>query len=342
MKITKILVALSFLFAVSTANAGELTVTGSMETTYATHGNATTGNPLGMDRELKFAGSTELDSGITVSVMQDTSDALALGNSQIAFSNIMGMATIYVGSDSDPMDSIDDITPTAYEEANGSGSGTYTSNDIGDLAGETGIGIKFDLPFIGNVNAKHYPKVDGGENADNSVSANTNAAVGAGSSIAIKNNLGDIASALDGATLTLGYEELENSTLASTEDQEGATAALNYATGPISVGIQKKYHMEGKDLAVSTAASPENSYRDTVIGIAYAVNDSLSVSLNQYESKRSSAINDGANLDQTSKALNIGYTMGGMTIGFQEARTDNSNYTTGEDDTRTLGVSVAF
>jgi hypothetical protein len=34
MKITKILVALSFLFAAVTANAGTLTVTGSMEATY--------------------------------------------------------------------------------------------------------------------------------------------------------------------------------------------------------------------------------------------------------------------------------------------------------------------
>ena len=34
MKITKILVALSFLFAVSTAHAGEMTVTGSMTATY--------------------------------------------------------------------------------------------------------------------------------------------------------------------------------------------------------------------------------------------------------------------------------------------------------------------
>ena len=34
MKITKILVALSFLFAVSTAQAGEMTVTGSMQATY--------------------------------------------------------------------------------------------------------------------------------------------------------------------------------------------------------------------------------------------------------------------------------------------------------------------
>ena len=43
------------MFAVSTAHAGELTVTGNMEATYATEAE-TTGNPIGMDRELKFAG----------------------------------------------------------------------------------------------------------------------------------------------------------------------------------------------------------------------------------------------------------------------------------------------
>ena len=78
MKITKILVALSFLFAVS-ANAGELTVTGSMETTYNSQSGSSTGNPLGTDRELKFSGSTELDNGITVSVYQDTTDNLGYG-----------------------------------------------------------------------------------------------------------------------------------------------------------------------------------------------------------------------------------------------------------------------
>ena len=58
MKITKILVALAFLFSVSTANAGELTVSGSMEATYQSETERTTGNPIGMDRELKFSGST--------------------------------------------------------------------------------------------------------------------------------------------------------------------------------------------------------------------------------------------------------------------------------------------
>ena len=138
MKITKILVALSFLFAVTSANAGTMTVTGGMQATYHSESDNTTGNPLGMDTELTFSGATELDNGITVTVMQDYagdgSSAMTFGNSQIAFGNIMGMAIIYIGSDSDPMDASDDITPSAYEEANGSGSGSH--DDIGTNASE--------------------------------------------------------------------------------------------------------------------------------------------------------------------------------------------------------------
>ena len=71
------------MFGVSTANAGEITVTGSMETTYHTGAELLQVTRLGMDRELKFAGSTELDNGITVSMFQDTSDSLAFGNTHI-------------------------------------------------------------------------------------------------------------------------------------------------------------------------------------------------------------------------------------------------------------------
>ena len=147
MKITKILVALSFLFAVSTAQAGEMTVTGSMQATYQSEIDRTTGNPLGMDREIKFAGSSELDNGMNMSVMQDFGDDGAFGNGKITFGNVGGLVDIYVGTDGSEVDAIDDITPTAFEEANGSGSGTY--QDVGGLADEMGIGFKASLPILG-------------------------------------------------------------------------------------------------------------------------------------------------------------------------------------------------
>ena len=338
MKITKILVALSFLFSVATANAGELTVTGSMEATYNSQGGSTTGNPLGTDRELKFSGSTELDNGITVSVMQDTSDNLGYGDNKITFGNVMGMMDIYVGADGSPVDAIDDITPSAYEEANGSGSGTL--NDIGGLAGEMGIGFKVSVPILGAVDYKHVPKVDGSENADNANSGGGTQASGSGDSISIKTNLGDLplaGGALDGLTLTTGYERDEVSTTLNTADATDLTAALNYSMGNISLGIQRKYHNEGQ----TTAAVDEIFYKDLAIGVVYAVNDNLSISYNRYDSARHD--NTKVNVDQSTSAFNIGYTMGGMTIGFQEASTDDAGWVKdAEDDSRTLGVSVAF
>ena len=341
MKITKILVALSFLFAISTANAGELTVTGNMEATYHSQGDKTTGNPLGMDRELKFSGSTELDNGITVSVMQDTSDNLGYGNSQIMFGGVAGMFDIYVGSDSDPVDAIDDVTPSAYEEANGSGSGTYTSNDIGDKAGQFGIGAKVSLPILGALNYKYYHNADSAKPSDNASSGDQNGTTGSAYSATLTTNAGDlpvIGSFLDGATLRLGVSETDHSQTANVDDAYDVTAALNYTTGAFSLGVQKKLHNEGEG---ATAATTDATwYKDTAIGIAYAVNDNLSISYNIYDSYKHD--NTGA-VEQESTAINVGYSVGGMTIGFQEAETDGDNYTANStDDTRTLGVSVAF
>ena len=337
MKITKILVALLFSFAVSTAYAGELTVTGNMEATFQSETDDVTGNPLGMDRELKFAGSTELDNGITVSVMQDTSDNLGYGNSQISFGNIMGLATVYVGSDSDPVDAIDDITPSAYEEANGSGSGTY--NDIGAAAGQMGIGAKFDLPVLGAVNYKYYPKYDSTKNADNAASLGANHAIGSAQSLTVKTDMGGlpvVGGYLDGLTLTTGYSETEHSTIAATDDAFDLTAALNYSIGQFKLGLQQKLHNEGEAAAITDAVF----YKDEIIGVAYAYSDALSISFNRYTSYKHD--NTGAP-DQETDAINVGYTMGGMTIGFQEAQTDNANHVlSSSDDTRTLGVSVAF
>ena len=345
MKITKIFVALSFLFAAVTANAGTLTVTGNMEATYQSEQDNVTGNPLGMDKELKFAGSTELDNGITVSVMQDTNDALTFGNSQIAFGNILGLATIYIGSDADPMDGKDDITPSAYEEANGSGSGSYvvsgtTSSDVGVNANQMGIGIKLDVPFLGALDAKYYPKADGAKNADNTASASSSDSVGNAYSATLTTPLSGmpvVGGALEGLVLTTGIEEKETSTIANTEDHYGVTAALNYSYGPLSLGYQKKFNSRGQ-----TAASGDVSkYRDDVIGVAYKVNDSLSLSWNRYTSTKQA--DASGEVEQETDAINIGYTIGGMTIGFQDASTDNSGYVLNtKNDTRTLGISVAF
>ena len=337
MKITKILVALAFLFSVSTANAGELSVTGSMEVTYTSEVDNTTGNPLGMDRELKFSGSTELDNGITVSVMQDTNDSLTYGNSKITFGGVAGLVDIYVGTDGSELDAVDDITPNAYEEANAL-SGTY--KDVGGLANEMGIGVKFDVPFLGTVKGQYVPKADGTKNADNEASANTGMK-GTGTEIVVVTPLGGlpvVGDVLEGLTLTAGFAEEELATVANTTDRHEATVALTGSYGNFKFGYQREVIDEGQTVALTDA----DFYKVESIGLAYAINDALSISYNMMEQEQHN-IDADSSFTQDTDAISIGYTVGGMTIGFQDASTDNANMVkNAKDDTRTIGISVAF
>ena len=45
---------------------------------------------------------------------------------------------------------------------------------------------------------------------------------------------------------------------------------MNYATGPIKFGIQRKFHDEGQTVSTTDAVF----YKDLAIGLAYTVNDS--------------------------------------------------------------------
>ena len=340
MKITKILVALSFLFAVSTAHAGEMTVTGSMQATYQSEVDRTTGNPLGMDREIKFAGSTELDNGMNMSVMQDFNDDGSFADSKITFGNVGGLVDIYVGTDGSELDAIDDITPTAFEEANGSGSGTY--QDVGTLAAEMGIGIKASLPIIGTVQAQYVPKADATENADKSASGDANGTKGSGMEVVVKTALGDlpvVGSFLGGNTLTLGYAEDEVNLIANTTDGIEATVALTGSIGNFSYGYQVEHIDKGQ---VTDAETDAIFYNVESIGLAYAVNDALSISYNMMEQKQHNVTVDSS-FEQETDAINIGYTVGGLTLGFQDASTDNANMVKdAKDDTRTISVKAAF
>ena len=344
MKITKILVALSFLFAVSTANAGEMSVTGSMQATYQSEVDRTTGNPLGMDREITFEGSTELDNGIAMSVMQDFGDDGSFGDAKITFGNVAGLVDIYLGTDGSEVDAIDDITPSAFEEANGSGSGTY--KDVGGLAAEMGIGFKASLPIIGSVSGQYVPKADGSESADKTASGNTSGHLGSGMELVTKTSLGDlplVGDVLGGATLTLGYAEEEVNTAANTSDRFEYTVALTGSIGNLKYGYQKELIDEGQTATTMTSAPiASDFYKIDTLGLAYAVNDNLSISYNMMEQSQHNKDADSS-FEQETDAINIGYTVGGLTLGFQDASTDHANMVKdAKDDTRTISIKAAF
>jgi len=343
MKTLKTLAALfASLFVFSAANAGEMTVSGTMQATYQSEVDDVTGNPLGLNTDLAFTGTTEVLGGVGVTWTMGT-DGAFLGDTsadhKLAFATSYG--TFQVGNSDDAANNVDDITPSAFEEANGSGSGTYTTDFGGSNEGSMSVGYR-NADFFGtgiNVSLNYYPKLDATTNNEKVSSANASGSAKSATTAAVSTTLANVpvigSTALGGLKVTLGYEQ-SDSTAVGIDNKEGGTVALNYAAGPLSLGYQKKAYQ-----ALATSVGNDTFYKDDVYGIAYAVNDEFAVSYNVYNSAKHTGL--GTTIEQETKAINVAYTVGGLTIAAQDAKTSNAAYTANsDDDTRTISIKTAF
>ena len=330
--LTKVgLSALAGALAVTSANAGDVTMSGSMVASYSKgSGYHTTGSPLGMDKELSVAGSGELDNGTTVSYKQTITDAMAFNDSEIVFGNIMGTtATLAMTSTGDPMSAIDDVTPTAFEEANAiTGSikdvngidGTYSLRlTQADVAGS---GFTIDAAYTWQHGAGDAATEKGSSGVDADGSED-------GYSVVVKGAVPMV----EGLDVGVGYAVLNAKALDTGErDQHEGTAYIKYASGPVSLGYQKG--------AVAVNGTSEATYVNEYIGISYKISDNLSISWNEAESQKTS---DATNTTQDWDSISLSYTAGGMTLGVVQQEVDNSTYTSGRTSEETaIQMTVAF
>ena len=111
--------ALAGTLAALSAQAGELTVTGSAELSYTQRDNdEITGNPIGMNKNIAFAGSGELDNGWTVSISQATTDAMAFSSAALTIGmGSLGTIIVDQGTGADFGTALDNVVPIAFEEA---------------------------------------------------------------------------------------------------------------------------------------------------------------------------------------------------------------------------------
>ena len=342
MKQLKTIVAfVAGLFAFTSVQAGEMSVSGSMQATYQSEVDDVTGNPLGLNTDLTFSGSVDTDFG--TATMSLATDGTFLGESGAdhTYSLATDMGTFTIGNAGDSANAVDDITPTAFEEANGSGSGTYSVDFGSGMDGS--MSLKYgnsDVMGTGiSVSYSYYPKLDGATNNEKAASADNNNATKSAQSINVGIPLSGVPvvgdSPLGGAKITLGYEK-SDAMASSFQPKEGGTVAVVLPVGPLSVGYQKKAYA-----AAATANGTKTFYKDDIYGIAYAINDDLALSWNVYQSDQHN--NDGTNTEQETKSLNIAYTVGGLTLGFADAKTSNAGYTAAtDDDTRTFSIKTAF
>jgi|TARA_B100001540_G_scaffold286681_1_gene280626 outer membrane protein OmpU len=301
---------------VSTASfAGDMSVTGSAQITFAGNDNTVTGNGWSMSDTLSFSGSGELDNGWTVSLSmaidKGTNDA-----NDIKIDMGDAGAINFAGTDgSGPVGAWDDKMPSANEEswANAAGTkSTIASAAIGDNAftytNSTMMdGLAIELFYL--------PSNDGETTDAGGAEANSSFQYGA------------TYTGIDG--LTIGYAGGDNEQ-SSTNVIENTVLYATYAYDAFTVGVQ--------DNSVDQeTANSDTDFR--AYGVSYAVNDELSVSYGMSEVSHESTSLE----DQEASAVSFSYVSGGMTISGSMANVDNVGGTAATDNSGyELNIAFAF
>ncbi len=294
------LTALAGSLVASSAIAGAFDVTGSSKITYATgHDDEVTGNPFSMSTGVTFAGSGDLDNGTTMSY------TLATDNVTFSSSNIkldMGdSGSIHFGNASSVagQKKYADVVPTAGEQV-------YDDVDTNDY------GLADN---VSNANMWGYNGSFGGL----TVSLGWAKATG-GSDTSWAVEYPDL---IDGMTLGFSMGDNDNSS-------DDTSAWIKYTSGAITAAWQRS--------EVDYVASGTNDEESNHIGLSFAMNDSLTVSVGRQE------VDMGAGkVDETSSGVAASYTMGSMTVAAHSNKTEDVGGTSGTDDSvREVSVAFAF
>jgi len=325
------------LAAISTANAGDMTVTGGVDMSWISLDDQTTGNPIGIGSNLTFAGSGELDNGWTfdLSVAMTNQDAYSNTNVTVGVPGV-GDFRISQGVSGSGIDRIDDVTPNVWEEAYAVGVGAGIDT-VGGVSNGTNIEWTPSMLPDGLTGRISYsPDAGGSKAADKASSASAaSAPKGAGWDLTLQAT--DGIHGVAGLTVWAGMSEIaQDDTIATySGDVEESTFAVSYAMGGFTVG----YQWSEEDLGKSSGAK---QYENEGYGITFNVNDDLSIGYNNYESEQLSGT---TYTTMEASSIQVAYSVGGASIRLAEGDVDNSAYQTGTsyDQSGTLlSVSLAF
>ncbi len=332
------------LAAISSVNAGELTVTGGADMTWSSLGETTTGNPLGIGSNLTFKGSGELDNGWTF----DLTVANLNGNaysSTVVDVGMGGLGSLKLNQgDGSGLGSYDDKMPTAWEEAWGHG-----LNPGVKLVGGVGSSqhIQYTTPkVLGTTIVLAYaPEYGASDTADKGTAvANHEIKRGYDAIVHLNPSLGT--ELLAGLNIYVGASLQEktdyNATLS--QDQGEATAQVTFDIGPLSLGYGGAVFATGYERSTTPGY-----YKNHMYGVAFNVNDNLSISHSYYDTRKEDIANTAAVEEQTRyvevSSTQIAYSMGGASIRLASTQADNvgfSTATSADQEATVLSVGLAF
>ncbi len=354
------LTALAGSLVAFSAQAGELSVSGGVNVTYKTGNSASTtnvsGRGIGTDKDVTFTGGGELDNGITFSVMTATTDKQTdLTSANIAIGT-PSFGSFLLGNNSGAAHyKYDEEVPQVYEQISDI-SALVSANKVGDFMDNNhityttptfelgGASITLDVGYASDAN--DIETGDGGIPKEQST-------FGTGQEAGIT-------VAYDALKVGVYGSERENKTKVAAgsdavRDEFNGVWYAKYSAGPVTIGYSESYFdngvsASGGPIATSTAktlrgATMGGFFEGQQIGIAFNVNDNLSISYTEstetYDAQddASTAVSD---VDQEIDAIQIAYSMGGMSIKAYQMDVTNPAFDEDADDSKVTEIALGL
>ena len=335
------------LAAVSSVNAGEMTVTGGVDMSWISKESDVTGNPIGMGSNLTFKGSGEFDNGWTFSIAVANANGNAYSATDFDLTmGGLGSIDIDQGDSSNGIAAYDDKMPTAWEEAWGNGLSTGVKTVVG--VGSS-MNIQYTTPkvFGLTIALAYAPEIGATDTADKASSGQVTAEYDRAYDAVINLNPSFGTEVLSGLNLFVGghtKNQNANGGAANGHYYEGV-AGITYDVGPISLG----YGQAGSITGSEVTATHVSHYRSNMYGVAFNINDDLSVSYGHYESRKAGYVNASQSMPSEQNrrvevdSYQIAYTMGGASLRLANTKGDNLYFSSANDkDVKILSVSLAF
>jgi len=307
-KLKKIgLTALGTSLVVSSAYAGDLSVTGAASISYTGLSNASHSNPYSMGNSVKFTGTGELDNGTTFTAYWELDgNVMDDYNMNFGLPNDMGTIT-FIGNSglAGGIGKVADIVPTAYEEvydvtdAVDNGIATYTIN--------TNPNIAYTWSGMGMMLSAHYNPTSG--TADESSETSYGATF-------------DVPG-MDGLMIAAG-------TASSAVNSDINTLGAKYTVGAVTAA----YQWTETDKTTTNVDQIGTHY-----GLSFAVNENLSVSAGRQETE----FKDSPTLvDEENTGYSASYTMGGMGISYSFNEVQNASGVSTAKDIQASILNLTF
>ena len=339
------------------ANAGELSVSGTAKATYNTQsGGINAGKGLGITNELNFTASGETDAGYTWSYSMEldpgatavgttTEDTQSAHNDDTKLTLTTPYGTVGMFISEGGLDVEDAASQSVYSRPTDMGGSdgavdNFTIDAYNNLQYHTPADL---IPFGGSLKIAYAPDLDtygSGNNAG--VEQSEGGASYAGRSATEMQVSFDALPMADGLKIGASYFTFDKQG-ATKKDQEAESGAYyaTYSVGNVSLGYSQAY----KALLVADAAnSGVDFYDQNNQSIAYAINDDLSISYEVEKSEANYVASGTAAVEQKSTGYQLAYNMGGMTLAIARNSHDNPSYSSTADsiDQTLFAVTMAF